>query len=271
MSNPGVAYRRPGLAEGARVQARVVGALILRELKTRFGRNNLGYLWAVIEPVLLITIIAAVFMVVGGELRRGFPTASFVASGYVPFRLFMSVLQRARSAVDGNRGLLMHPRVTALDVIAARALLEGATYLSVMVVLVLGIVALGFDGPPHSPLGLVADLALAMLLGLGLGLVIGAASVLISTVERLLAAFNRVMFFISGIFFVPASLPGELREPLLINPLLHITEFARISWYGPVAFETYGSLGYVAWWVLGLVCLGLVAERAVRPYLGRVA
>ncbi|MDW8445055.1 MAG: ABC transporter permease [Acetobacteraceae bacterium] len=226
------ALRPPSLLDGAGVQARVVGALILRELKTRFGRSRIGYLWAVIQPALVIAAIAVIFTVIGGDLRRGLPTASFLATGFIPFKLFMSVLERARGAVEGNRGLLLHPRITTLDIIVARTLLEGATFLVVLAVLGGGIVAFAFDEPPVSPLGLVADLGLAMLLGFGVGLAVGAAAIVVSSVERVVSVINNLLFFLSGVFYLPESLPSEIRDPLLLNPILHITEFARLSWYG---------------------------------------
>ena len=268
MRDPSVALRTPTLLDGAAVQARVVGALILRELKTRFGRSKIGYLWAVIQPAFVIAAIAVIVTVIGGDLRRGLPTASFLATGFIPFKLFMSVLSRARGAVEGNRGLLLHPRITTLDIIIARTLLEGATSLLVLVVLGGGIVALGLDRSPVSPLGLVADLGLAMLLGFGIGLAVGAMAIVLSSVERIVSVINNVLFFLSGVFYLPESLPPEIREPLLFNPILHITEFARISWYGADAFPAHGSVGYVLWWSATAAFLGLVAERAMRPWIG---
>ena len=44
---------RPDFPQAARTQLRVIGALMLRELHTRFGRHNLGYLWLVGEPFIL--------------------------------------------------------------------------------------------------------------------------------------------------------------------------------------------------------------------------
>ena len=44
-----------------RVQSNVVGALILRELHTRFGRENIGYLWIFAEPLLLMAWFSFAF------------------------------------------------------------------------------------------------------------------------------------------------------------------------------------------------------------------
>ena len=39
------------LAAGWRIQRRVIGALMIRELITRFGRENIGFLWVMVEPL----------------------------------------------------------------------------------------------------------------------------------------------------------------------------------------------------------------------------
>src|SRR5580692_536067 len=65
----GVAFRSRGLqvsdqvfqgrlTQGARIQVRVLGALIVRELHTRFGRDNIGFLWFIVEPMLLAVGVA---------------------------------------------------------------------------------------------------------------------------------------------------------------------------------------------------------------------
>jgi capsular polysaccharide transport system permease protein len=167
------------------------------------------------------------------------------------------------AAVSGNRGLLMHPIVTPLDILLARSLLEAATSLVVTCVIATGIFVLWGEGLPAAPLALLGVLAVAAGFGLSLGLLLGAAVAVWPVVERIVAPLLRVGFFISGVFFTPASLPPELRDLLLWNPVLHITEAARAAWLS-VPIETFGSLTYpiaVAWLLLPL---GLVSERLAR-------
>lgn len=59
----------PGFVQRLRSQARVVHALIIRETRTRFGDSRLGYGWALIEPILHIALLAAMFSL----LMRGRP------------------------------------------------------------------------------------------------------------------------------------------------------------------------------------------------------
>jgi ABC-type polysaccharide/polyol phosphate export permease len=51
----------PGFLDGLRCQWRVLSALIVRETRTRFGESRLGYGWALIEPILHIALLWAMF------------------------------------------------------------------------------------------------------------------------------------------------------------------------------------------------------------------
>ena len=51
----------PGFGERLRTQCRVIQALIIRETRTRFGDAKLGYGWALLEPILHITLLSGVF------------------------------------------------------------------------------------------------------------------------------------------------------------------------------------------------------------------
>lgn len=260
---PASAGRSAGFGAGAVVLAHVVRALMLRETRTRFGRHRGGYLWAVAEPVAYIAGLLLLAGALGRAEVREAESAVHFAAGVLAFLLFRETVQRAVSALSANRGLLMHPPVTPLDLVLARALLEAATGLVVAVVVGLGILAIWGGGVPAAPLALLAALATASLLGLAAGLLLAAAATAWPVVERAVAPLMRIGFLISGAFFSPDALPPALRETLLWNPVLHVTEAARNAWLA-MPPETHGTLLYPLAVTWALLPLGLAAERAAR-------
>ena len=115
---------RKGLAG----QTEVIMALILRETRTRFGRNRLGYLWALIEPI----VVTFTFYGVHVDANRGKPEAgmglfAFIATGVLPFTLFMNTVTRVADAVTSNKAMLYYPQVRPIELVIARAALEAAT------------------------------------------------------------------------------------------------------------------------------------------------
>ena len=75
--------------------SRVVHALILREMRTRFGRAQLGYLWALIEPTLFVLIFFALFALRGRTAVSGMPIALFLLTGTIPFIMFRDTMMRS--------------------------------------------------------------------------------------------------------------------------------------------------------------------------------
>src|SRR4051812_18163643 len=127
------APRHGNFLEGLRIQLRVIGALTLRELGTRFGRDNLGYLWLFLEPALLGGAIGAVHHISGTGMPGGLHVATFWVLGYIPYYLLRGVVNRAPTAIVSNQSLLYHRNISLFDIILARNLLEGAAVGGAMV------------------------------------------------------------------------------------------------------------------------------------------
>src|SRR5690606_3667577 len=81
-------------------QVEVLHALILREMKTRFGEHQLGYLWALIEPVLWVGTFLGMFYVVGRTAPNGMDTPAFIYTGLLPFIFFRETCARTVAAVS---------------------------------------------------------------------------------------------------------------------------------------------------------------------------
>src|SRR5689334_10104794 len=132
---------------GALTQLHVVYAVLLRETKTRFGSHKLGYLWAVVHPILWIGMFALLYRSVGRSMPPGTSQIAFLTTGIVPFSLFRETTGRCMSAIEANKGLLFYPQVRPLDLVIARVVLEFVTQLVVMALLLGASVII--DGAPR--------------------------------------------------------------------------------------------------------------------------
>jgi capsular polysaccharide transport system permease protein len=251
---------------GALTQLQVVHALLLRETRTRFGTNQLGYLWAFLEPLLWILMFVGFYHLFGRLTPPGMSVIAFLATGIVPFSLFRDTTQRCMSAIDANKGLLFYPQVRPLDLVVARAVLEAITHLLVMLLL-LGGLAL-WEGPPrvNNILETIAGLALASGLGTALGLVCCGLSVYTATIERLFPSLIRLVFWCSALFHPVESVPNAVRDILLLNPVVHTIELARDGWF-PAYGARHADPWYVVAWILALLFFGLALERTARRHL----
>lgn len=255
----------PGLLACGRIQLRVIGALMLREMGTRFGRDNLGYLWLFLEPMMLGGAIGAIHHVSGHGLPGGLDPFVFWVVGYIPFYLFRGIVNRAPNGVAGNQSLLYHRRVTLLDIMLARHLLEGAA-----VGIALGLYLLLFGAIfgiwPEEPGLLVTGMVGMLGLAQGIALLIAAGTVYTELFERLTHLATYLSMTFTGAFFMVFWLPSDMQKAALTVPTVHCFELVRGGLYGTLVPTTY-DLGYLAAWIAGTHLLGLAALRKARRHL----
>ena len=109
------------------VQGRVVGALLMREVITRFGRNNLGVFWVFLEPMILVVGVTILWNVYHhGNIPSGISITAFAWTGYSTVMLWRQATIRCGKAIEPNLGLLFHRNVKVLDLFFSRIILEVA-------------------------------------------------------------------------------------------------------------------------------------------------
>ena len=239
---------------------RAIGALVLREMSTRYGRSPGGYLWAVLDPLgtILLLAIAMSFLVRVPPLGVSF--VLFKATGMLPFTMYTTLSGVTSGAISFSRPLLRYPGVTWMDALLARILLNVLTTLLVAALIFGGILLWAETlALPDLPRILLAML-LAALLGTGTGVLNIYFFMRFPVWEHLWGILNRPMFLASGVLFLYDHLPRALRELLWFNPLTHILALMRSGFY-PAYHPDWISLPYVLLWGLVPLAAGLVLVR----------
>lgn len=254
------------LAAGA-MQGRVLHAIMLREVKSRFGRQKLGFLWAVFEPMALVAVFALLFAMGHETSPSGMPVVPFMITGFAPFILFRSAMTQTMQAIEANRQLLIFSQVTPTDLVLARGLLEVATLTVVFFLLIAGAYALGFETRIENPLQMLFALGCLAMTGCGLGAFFAALIPFVRSIKQFVSIFaGRPLFFISGLFFTFEMLPGNVREILLFNPIMHMIEWLRSAVF--IQFESrYASLDYAVGTAIFTLFIGLLMLRGLRRRL----
>lgn len=251
---------------GARLQIVIVQALLLREMQTRFGRNQLGFLWLFIEPLLLAGAIASFKWATEiGQTIPGVSIFVFTLVGYLPYFTFRAIVGRAPGTLKANMTLLYHARIKLLDVVLARHLLEAGAVFTVMSFLAIGVMVWADMVPAGIPMLFLA-LVLLFLFSNGLGLLAAAASAVSTIAERLIQPLVYLSLPFSGALMALHQVDPAFREILLWNPQAHLHEMIRHGFFGEL-LPSYFSIAYLCFWVGLLNLLGLAALRAVRPKL----
>ena len=250
-------------ANGLATQLRVIGALLLRELHTRYGRENIGYLWLIGEPLMLASVMALLHKSGHTAYGSDIKPLPFIVLGYTTFIMFRSIVNRADSALTSNAPLLYHRMVTIFDIVFARALLEVAGTFLAYSVLVALLWSVGLMDLPARPLYLYAAEGLMFWYAFCNAMIISAITFHNRTIERLVHPYSYFMIPLSAAFFQVSMVPEPYRSWLLWVPLPHIMELARYGQFNSANLD-YCSPWYVVAACTVLTWVGLVTMRIYR-------
>lgn len=236
---------------------RTVFALMLREMSTRYGRSPGGYLWALLEPVGGIIILGYGFSLLVRTPPLGSDFFLFFATGFMPFNIYQTISLLVARSITFSKPLLFYPSVTWVDSVVARFVLNALT--SIMVAyIVLGGFLLVVDTRTTLDVGpILLSGAMALLLGLGLGVLNCALIGLISVWDTVWSIITRPLFLASGVIILLEDLPRGVQDILWYNPLYHVTGAMRAGFY-PSYEPTYVSPLFVVFVSLISLAMGVI-------------
>jgi capsular polysaccharide transport system permease protein len=256
------------LARSLLIQLRVIHALLLREIITRFGRHGLGVLWIMLEPMLFTLGVTALWYMVKLHTVSNIPIVAFAITGYSSVLMWRNAASRCSKAIEPNLSLMYHRNVKVIDIFISRIALEwvGATAsFAALTVLFAGVGAMQWPGDVWL---IIVGWALLGWFSLALGLIVGALSERSETFERTWHVVTYLLFPLSGAMFMVHWLPKAGQEAVLWLPMVHGVEMIRHGYFGEVV-PTYENPAYFAManLVLTLIGLALVREtgRRVQP------
>jgi capsular polysaccharide transport system permease protein len=254
-------------ARGLATQANVIGALLMRELHTRYGRENIGYLWMVLEPMTLAVAVSSLHAGDKNHLLRGdIHAVPFAIIGYCVFIIFRGIFTRAEGALEANTPLLYHRMVTIFDILFSRALLEWAGVGMTLIIMLGFSAAFGMSSPPARPLDLMLAVTLMVWFSFALSMIACAATHDNRLMARLVHPVTYILMPISGAFYQLQWLPKPYRTWLSWFPMTQIFELARYGQFHS-AKDTYVNMTYVLFTCMTLTYLGLVAIKVVRRHV----
>jgi capsular polysaccharide transport system permease protein len=233
---------------------RVISALMLREMATRYGKSPGGYAWALIEPLGAILILATAMSFLFRSPALGNSYILFYATGILPFGLYQSVSNNMSRSINFSRALLFYPAVTWADAVAARFFLNILTELLVKVI-IFSVVLLMTDSQALLSVGpIMLSVLSCIVFGAGIGMLNCALIGLFPVWMNVWSILTRPLFLLSGIFFLYESVPPVAQTIMWYNPLIHIIGMMRAGFYATYT-PTYTSPIYVM--SVGLICLFL--------------
>jgi len=265
---------RPGMTLGSRTafqqsldtQKRVVGALIMRELHTRYGRENVGYLWMFLEPAMLAGAVSFLHAATPGHYGTDILPVPFSLVGYGIFIIFRGIFGRAEGMLEANRPLLYHRMVTIFDMLTARALLDGAAFGGTVAVLMFLACLMNFASPPARPLWLIAGFLYMVWFSWACSMICCAGTHENRLAGRLVHPMTYLFMPIAGGFYMMKWIPEPYRGWLGYLPTTHIFEMCRYGQFASLN-NRYVDVLYLTEVCMVLSLIGLLSIKLVRKHI----
>lgn len=248
------------------VQVRVIHALMIRELITRFGRENIGFLWIMAEPLLFAGLVGALWHFTHGPTEHGVGVIAFVATGYIPITLFRHGVARSVAVFTANQSLLYHRQIKIVDFILSRFIIEILG--GMMAYLFMAIVLIGFgEFPIPSDIGLlIAGWFLYAYFCFSVCLIIAPLSEASEAMEKFIPVTTYIMIPFSGLFYMLSWVTPEAREFLLFSPFVNGMEMMRKGVWGDDVTAYYDIWNPIICSTVATM-VGLILCRRVRRKL----
>ena len=243
----------------------VLFALVLREMRGRFGSHRFGAFWLLFEPLAHIVALMSIFALLRGHTNNSLDLSVFLVTGVIPFLLFKNISMKGMEAVNANKGLFAYRQIKPVDTIIARAIVECALMACVYALILFGLgMWVGSDVSIHRPLqwGLIMFVGISFSFGLGLIFcIIGEALPEAKTFIRL---SYMPLYFLSGIIMPLWLIPERFHSYMLWNPYLHLIDSLRASVLANYPKNFGINMWYASYIALATLFIGLALYRVRR-------
>jgi ABC-2 type transport system permease protein len=247
----------------------VLALLVRRDLKVRYAQSVLGYLWSVLDPLLMSLVYWFVFTQIFVRSVGETPYILFLLAGLLPFMWFQQVVEGSTNAIRGERlvrSTALQREIWVLRLVLAKA----CEYIFALPVLAL--FAIAYRAPITWDILLtIPAMVIQAILLTGLGLMIAPVVVLVRDVDRVVRILLRFLFFATPVIYgLPDVVNNEHIPTLLqtfyaLNPMTGVISLYRSGFFPDQLQWTVVLTGaavslvifVVGWWVFARL------ERAV--------
>lgn len=206
--------------------------LVIRDIKIRYRRSILGYIWSVLNPLLTMIVLTLVFSKLFRSDIPNFPI--YLLTGQIVFNYFSEATNTAMGSVVNSASLIKKAAMPKYIFPLSRVLSAFVNLIFSLVAIVIMFIVT--RTPVHWTI-LLAPIPLiyVLLLSIGIGLILSTLAVYFRDIVHLYGVLLTAVMYFTPIFYPVAILPNSIRFLIKFNPLFHIIEnFRSVVLYGNV-------------------------------------
>ena len=201
---------------------------VMRDLRKRYKRSVLGYLWAMLHPLGMMLILALVFSNIMKVSIDDY--AIFLFAGLLPWNFLQSTALMSLGSIKANAALFGHIPVPKYLFIVSTAITNFVNYLLALIPLLL--LMFLFGRPFHLAVLAFPIVALPfVMVVMALALVLAASNVFFDDTSHLAEVFLQALYFLCPVLYHRSLLPNHVLKYLKLNPLFIQIENIRDLFY----------------------------------------
>lgn len=247
--------------------------LTTRDLKVRYSTSALGYLWSILDPLVMAGIYWFVFTQVFDRTVGHEPYIVFLLTGLLPWMWFTGAISDSTRAFTKEAKLIRSTTIPRTIWVARLVLSKGIEFVaSIPVLAIFVLFSLATDHPAElhvEALWWLLAILLQAGLTLGVGLLIAPLVVFFRDLERAVKLVLRFLFYASPIIYGLHDLPEGFQFWGAFNPLSGIFSLYRAAFF-PEQFDVFAVLISCGMTVLFLVVGFLVYRTSIRRVLKEI-
>jgi lipopolysaccharide transport system permease protein len=222
--------------------------LVKRDVKLKYRRSILGYVWSILNPLMIMVIMTLVFSAMFNRKIENYPV--YLITGRTLFEFMTSSTNAAMRSIIGNGALLKKCYVPKYIFPLAKV-----TSSLVDLVFSMGalLIVLVFTRTPITPYILLAPLVMLQLylFCCGLGFLLASLNVFFRDVQHIYKAITTAWMYLTPLFYPIDQLPDKLRFCVkAFNPMYYyVAQFRDLIYSGRLP----GPRIFWGGWIIGIV------------------
>ena len=208
--------------------------LVKRDLRLKYRRSFLGYLWSLLNPLLMMTIMTIVFSFMFKSNIENFPL--YLICGNTLFSFFNESTNMAMYSVLNNGALIRKVYIPKFIFPISRVLSCFVT-MSFSLVAILVVMVVTRSTIYWTLLLFWVPLLFLLIFCIGIGMILSAIAVFFRDITHLYGVITMAWMYLTPIFYPvdPKFLPEQVIQLIRMNPLYHFISFFReVVIYGAI-------------------------------------
>lgn len=244
----------------------VIKAMAVREIQSRYAGTLAGFVWSVVNPLMIILVYWFVFSV-GFKVQPvgNVPFIVVFMSGMIPWTMFAETLMANTNAIIANAHLV---KKTVFPTEILPIVNLAASFISHGIMLIILIVLLLLNNIPFSfyNLQILYYLAALSVFTIGLGWIFSALNVFYRDTGQILGVVINMWFWLTPVVWLMGIIPEKYQYIIKLNPMYYIVDGYKTSFIYHAPFWQNYKLGIYFWAIaLLMFIIGGLTFRRLKP------